>query len=694
MAESPNAQCEVNVSVAALVVALASAVVATAVSLTIGGRDRPPLNFGELASVLQWDLVMVTACVVGYLVARKRRGNAIVWPLSLGGALGALGAAADTYAAFAGHVEPHRPAGDIAWLASTALLYLSWGALGVFVPLLFPDGHLRSKRWRPFFVAGIFVTASAAAIIFSPSAFEEAGGRLTGRRNPLGAPAALEPLFDLLFTVGLLGLFALLAVGIGGLFLRLRTASGVERQQLRVVAWAAAASLFVGVALALLMGPVAGTLFAPVVDLASHAIPLLLPAAVGVAILRYRLYDVDVVINRTLVWTGMSLFITGIYVAVVAGVAAVAGHSDQPNLAVSILATAIVATGFQPVRERMQRLAARIVYGQQSSPYEVLTGFSRRVADAFEFDEVLPRMAEAAATGVNAMAARVVLDLGQGETVDATWPADVPMEAADHEAAIAHQGEEVGRLMIRMRPGDSLTAPRRRLLDDLAAHAGVVLHNTQLAAELAARLAEVRASRQRIVMAGDAARRAVERDLHDGAQQRLVALGLLLRFAASELAREDGAAATSLLSEASTELEVALSELRDLARGIHPAVLVDGGLPAALESLAETAPMPVQLEVPPVRFPADVEVTAYFVVSEALANVAKHAQATRARVCVREDDGVVELMVTDDGRGGADMARGSGLRGLSDRVAALDGTLRVESAAGSGTSLVARLPCG
>jgi signal transduction histidine kinase len=214
-------------------------------------------------------------------------------------------------------------------------------------------------------------------------------------------------------------------------------------------------------------------------------------------------------------------------------------------------------------------------------------------------------------------------------------------------------------------------------------------HVTKLDAELRESHEELRASRARIVAAGDAERRRLERDLHDGAQARLVALAVLLRTART---RADGELAT-MLDRALEELQTSLSELRELARGIHPAVLTDRGLEPALQALASRAPVPVTVDADSDdRLPGPVESAAYFVVSEALTNVAKYARATQATVAVRRENGQVVVEVTDDGVGGADAAQGSGLRGLADRVAALDGTLSFESPAGEGTRVHAQIP--
>jgi signal transduction histidine kinase len=216
-------------------------------------------------------------------------------------------------------------------------------------------------------------------------------------------------------------------------------------------------------------------------------------------------------------------------------------------------------------------------------------------------------------------------------------------------------------------------------------------HVSHLDAELRARLEELRASRARLVEAGDAARRRLERDLHDGAQARLVGLALLLRTARTRAGADPQLAA--LLDRASDELKTSLAELRELARGIHPAVLTDRGLEPALHALVSRAPVPVTVDADvDGRLPDSVESAAYFVVSEALANVAKYARATQATVAVRRENGHVTVEVSDDGVGGADAADGSGLRGLADRVAALDGTLSLVSPAGHGTRLHAEIP--
>ncbi len=254
---------------------------------------------------------------------------------------------------------------------------------------------------------------------------------------------------------------------------------------------------------------------------------------------------------------------------------------------------------------------------------------------------------------------------------------------------IEHEGRRVGAIV-----HDAELAEERDLVRAVGATAALTLENERLDAELRAHVDELRASRARIVTAGYAERQRLERDLHDGAQQRLMALGINLRLA-RELVTSDTQEAAALLDASLEELNQATRELRELARGIHPAVLTDRGLDAALNGLAGRSPVPVELvQTLDERLPSSVESAVYFVVAEALTNIARYAQAQTVRVTVVRSNGHVDVQVSDDGVGGADAAHGSGLRGLSDRVAALDGHLELTSANGNGTTVQATIPCG
>ena len=240
---------------------------------------------------------------------------------------------------------------------------------------------------------------------------------------------------------------------------------------------------------------------------------------------------------------------------------------------------------------------------------------------------------------------------------------------------------------------DPALTDARDLVNSVAAAASLALDNERLQAEVRAQFQEVRASRARIVEASDEARRRIERDLHDGAQQRLLTLALSLRMAKDQLSGSPDPTARKVLEEAEDEMRLAITELRELAQGIHPAVLTEQGLAAAVEMLAENASVPVLVDIPEERFPSPVEATAYFVVSEALSNVAKYADASRVTVTVRAEMGTLIVEILDDGNGGADPLGGTGLRGLADRVAALDGQMSITSEPGRGTTVRAQIPC-
>lgn len=334
-------------------------------------------------------------------------------------------------------------------------------------------------------------------------------------------------------------------------------------------------------------------------------------------------------------------------------------------------------------------------------PWAFLFGILRsRVARAGQVSAMLVRLGEESGTGglrellANALGDRslqLVFWLeDQRRWVDGRGrPTSVP---ADGDAARAWtpvelEGQRVGAIV-----HDASLLDDPELARSVAAAAGLAVQNERLQAQLRARVEQLRASRARIVEAGLTERRRLERNLHDGAQQRLVALSLGLRLARAKLVKDPGAA-DRLLGGAQQELDLALQELRELARGIHPAVLADRGLEAAIETLAGRSPVRIELvETPRERLPGPVEAAAYFVIAEALTNVAKYAQASQATVKVTRRNGEAVVEVADDGVGGADPQRGSGLRGLADRVAALDGRLEVHSPPGAGTRLRAEIP--
>jgi len=350
----------------------------------------------------------------------------------------------------------------------------------------------------------------------------------------------------------------------------------------------------------------------------------------------------------------------------------------------------------------IERLEEARIVALALVPFAFLAGVLRgRVAGAAAISELVARLGEPEGRrrGLRDALADTLADPSlelaywlpeRNEYVDAAGrPVALPTaESGRICTPVESRGEPLAAII-----HDPSLQAHRELVRAVGAAASLTLENERLDAELRANVEELRASRARLVESGDAARRRIERDLHDGAQQRLVSLALSLRLLQSRLAEDPGAAAE--LEDARKELEQALEELRELARGIHPSVLSDRGLDAVLEGLAHRAPLPVELEATPgERLPGNVESTAYFVVSEALTNVAKYADATHARVRVMRENGRVLVEVADDGVGGANPAQGTGLRGLLDRVAAVDGKLEVDSQPGHGTTVRATIPCG
>ena len=319
-------------------------------------------------------------------------------------------------------------------------------------------------------------------------------------------------------------------------------------------------------------------------------------------------------------------------------------------------------------------------------------------------DEVLPRMAEAAARGVGGLRGRVRVYVPGGRDQVVAWPAESLVSSFDESLLVLHQGTPVGEISVSKLPGESLTAVEAALLADLAAQAGPALSNVRLTVELHGRLTqlatqaeELRASRQRIVAAQDAERRRLERDIHDGAQQHLVAIAVNARLARQILETAPLRTGT-LLDEISAQTDDALETLRDLARGIFPAVLADRGLLPALRAHAAKSVSLVQLiadaSVTRARFDPRVETAVYFCCLEALQNAAKHAADAPVRVCLAAQDGSLTLQVSDQGPGfDASIAHaGTGLQGMVDRLAAIGGTLEVVSAVGQGTTVYGRVP--
>jgi signal transduction histidine kinase len=649
---------------------------------------------------------VLTSAVVGVVVAYHRPRNPVGWILACSMLLIMLSVDAGYYAVLyyrLGH--PGLPFAPVAVLLVP--LWVPGAALFALVILLFPDGRLTSPRWRwvLWAYAGLFAC-------FMTFAFARTVAAITGHRirlDPAGDVASTQhpPTW--------LGVTVVLPISVIWLsfavhqVLSWRRATGERRQQLKWLAFGAAVTLGVGVVgYSLLAGAVGQVLGAAIVAL---------PISIGIGILKYRLYDIDVVISRTIVYGSLAAFITVVYVVIVAGIGSLGSGSiatgSRPSLGLSIVATAVVAVAFHPVRERMQRLANRLVYGRRATPYEALSEFAGRMGGTYAADDVLPRMARTLAEGTGA--SRVVVWLKDGDELvaGARWPAETgpaqqlaPVALADGElpviagaarvALVPYQGKTLGALSISKRAGETLTPVEGKLMSDLAAQAGLLLHNIGLTQQLQARLTELQASRLRIVTAADDQRRRIERDIHDGAQQQLLAIGAKLAFTESVAGQDEGRE-RALLAQLKAETSGALETLRELARGVYPPLLADQGLAAAIRAQAGKAPGPVEVDAGDVgRYPPEIETAIYFCCVEALQNAARHAPGSAVRVSLAGAGSGVAFTIADDGPGfePAAVTDGTGLRNMSDRLAALGGSCQVDSRPGRGTTVAGRIGSG
>jgi signal transduction histidine kinase len=419
--------------------------------------------------------------------------------------------------------------------------------------------------------------------------------------------------------------------------------------------------------------------------------------------------------NRLVVLIGLAGFVVTVYVIVVLGGGAIIGRTDSPSPPLAVLATAVVALLFAPVTAALERVVASGP-GAAATPYDVLSRFSASVTAGDATGHLPARMSMLLAQGTGAAWAQVWLTVSGRLTLAATWPADaaedrtIPSAEADgtdvtaegrRALAVRHDGRLLGVLRLQERPGLALTAVEERLFAGLAAQAGLVLRMAGLRAELedrrtdlAARADELQASRQRLIGTQDAERRRLERDIHDGAQQHLVALTVNLRLA-QKIAVRSPERAARLLAEQADAADVAIETLASLSRGIYPELLSHDGLVPALLSAVVTSPVPVTIDATGVgRLPAPVEAALYFCCMEAVQNATKHSGARSVSVRLDANRDRWLLSVSDDGAGfdqppaGA-VRTGAGLANMRDRLDAVGGTVTVESHPGSGTTVTA-----
>lgn len=533
---------------------------------------------------------------------------------------------------------------------------------------LFPDGRF-VPRWTRF-PAGVLVLGAASEIVFP------------------GAPLAVSNWPAPLFLAFMLGW---LLTGVYAQVYRYRRVSDpVQRQQTRwvvlgfVVALAGfLGTIFFGEVLFSLARP--GTRGEMLGTTLVTLFMLLIPVSIGVSILRYRLFDIDLLINRALVYGVLTACVVGVYVFVVGYLGEVFRSDD--NLLISLAATGIVAVLFAPLRDRLQRGVNRLMYGERDDPYAVLSGLGQRLEAALAPDAALATIVETTAQALKLPHAEIRVEQDGGFVAVAEYgaPAGEPVVLL-----LVHQMEPVGKLLLSPRaPGETFSAADRRLLEDLARQAGVAVHAARLTADL-------RRSRERLVSTREEERRRLRRDLHDGLGPRLAAQTLKVGSARSLYPR-DPAVADALLAGLEADMEAALSDIRDLVYGLRPPALDDLGLAGAIREAADryaTEDLRITVHAPEALrdLPAAVEVAAYRIAQEALTNVVRHARAGSCLVRLSVA-GELELEVSDDGSGvPADRPAGVGLSSMKERAAELGGTLEILSTPERGTRVLARLP--
>ena len=568
--------------------------------------------------------------------------------------------------------------------ALLAFTYQSASVLGgialVHLIGLFPNGRPEHPSERRLLLALWWLLPVPVLALFATSTLVlPAHHQVAPLPNPyqLGSLAWLGPVLSAVLT----GLASVFVLGIVLLVPRYRRADLARRRQIRwlLVPTAFAAGVAVTDVVAWRLFPDGSP--SPAAEALLTALWILaiasLPIAIALAVLRPDLLDVDRLLRRTLVYGALWAIIAGVYVSVAAGLGLAAGRRFPLGLAVLI--TVVATLAFQPARARLERAADRWVFGTRTDPAHLVQRLGATLADTVELESLLPRMADTLQEGLGLTWARVRLDtveagrVGDGNEVPALR---VPIEL---------DGEQLGLVECGPRRQGALTAEDAALVATFARQAALAVRNVRLTAEL-------ERSRTRLVRAQEIERRRLERDLHDGVQQELVALlGHTAR-----LRRDRDGDGEAVVDELQAGLRHVLGELRELAHGIHPSVLSDRGLLEAVESLATRSAVPVAVRADPtlrgLRFAQEIEGAGYFTVAEALANASKHADATAVDVTLAHRDGHLDITVHDDGAGfDPATAVGEGLVNLAERLAALGGRLHVDSRPDGGTTLTAHL---
>lgn len=678
------------------------AVAVGAAGLLVGAGYALYARFPAWEQHLFWtSLVVVPIYVVAVWLVRRRPDHPQARRLLLMASSSAVGIAVESL------VRPAYDASDPqSWLWAVNLVHqfaqaLTVVAAGVLLAS-YPDGVVE-RRWQAWVVRVMWwqlaipplLLVSRPALVISPYLLEVeplpvlASPFAVAWLAPVGA--LLEPVF-----AGSLGAVA----GAVLLLVRFVAADRERRRPMRLLVYTMAAMvpLVLVSAVMIYAGAPSDAFWFRIVELMIIPAALMLPVSIVVGVIRHRLFDIDLVIRRSLAYGVMTVAIAAVYVSVAAAPGLALG--DQVPVELAVVLTVLAAVVFQPVRVRLESLADRLVFGQRVNRYQLLTSFGATLEQTVDLADLLPLLATTVRQGLGAPWVRVSLRADQPDT----WLAEPrgvdgePDGDPELTEELRHADDVVGRIECGWKVG-GYDRGDRELLATLSVQAATAIANVRLAAHLRDQVAELATSRARIVAAGDTERRRIERDIHDGVQQHVVALIAKLRLTRNRLARGDSS--DQLLTELQSDAGELLTDLRELAHGIHPPVLSDGGLVAAVEARVGRLPLDVTVhadaDVRARRLGPDVEAAAYFVVCEALTNVVKHARAASAAVDVATVDGSLTLRITDDGTGDRctlSSGSGTGLTNLRDRVEALGGRLHVDARPGEGTRVSADLPVG
>lgn len=582
------------------------------------------------------------------------------------------------------------PGGWAAWASVFSLdLALLNMILAVLLLASYPDGVVE-RRWQQVVLRLNWLHLLLPPLLLISSPHLVFDTYLVDPAPLLPSPLAVSWLSWLaaplaFLAVGYFGGFVLIPV----LFVRFWQASPEQRARMRLLVYVVGAIIavyFIQGALSELVGP-PYPLWLRLLGYVTILVGLAIPVTIVVGILRHRLFEIDLVIRRSVVFGVLSTGIAAVYLGLAAAPGLALG--DQIPVELAVLLTIVAAAVFQPVRRRVEQVADRLVFGERINRYRLLTRFGASLEQTVELPDLLPRLAETVRLGLAARWVRVTLPA-------ATAHAGEPVGEPTLQVPLERGGEVMGH--IDCGKDDDYADSDRELLATLAGQAATAIANVQLTAALAEQVNELAQSRARIVAAQDTERRRIERNIHDGAQQHVVALIMKLRLARNQVNRGDRST-DEAFDELQADARELLTDLRELAHGIHPPVLTDQGLVAAVQARADRLPLPVHVHAdtapPERRISTEVAGAAYFLICEALTNIVKHSAAHTADITVSTADGRLVILVRDNGVGlAATGAKGHGLTNLRDRVEALGGHLRVDSKPGTGTSVHADLPIG